>query len=147
MKEMGPRELKLKQQREERFARNQTPTPFEDAARGRDPASKSSDGGVEGHAEHASRSEWGGGSAQVKTASAVSVPAKAGRVRDDGGASPSARKRAQGSAPSVEQLQAGIKPSPPEAKLKRGRPRITEQRPWQAAGISRSSWYRQKEKK
>lgn len=77
---------------------------------------QSSDGGVEGHAETTSRSKWDGGSAQVKTASAVSVPAKAGRVRDDDGASPSAEQ----SVPKVRsqvvnQTIAGIKPGPSEA--------------------------------
>ena len=106
-------------------------------------AANHSRGGVEGHTEHASRSKWGGGPAQVKTASAVSVPAKAGRARDGGGANPPARKRAQGSAPSVRPLQAGVEPGPRGTKLKRGRPKVAGPRPWEVAGISRRSWYRQ----
>ncbi len=34
----------------------------------------------------------------------------------------------------------------PTAKLKSGRPRITEQRPWEAEGISRRTWYRKRHK-
>jgi len=41
---------------------------------------------------------------------------------------------------------AGVAPSPSEAKRKTGRPRIGEirDRPWEAAGMSRSTWYRRK---
>jgi len=39
---------------------------------------------------------------------------------------------------------AGVLPGPSEAKLKRGRPPIIGERPWQVAGMSRRSWYRRK---
>jgi hypothetical protein len=41
--------------------------------------------------------------------------------------------------------QAGIKPSP--SVRKRGRPKITDPRPWEAEGISRAQWYRRQAEK
>lgn len=44
--------------------------------------------------------------------------------------------------------QAGVAPSPRETKLKRGRPKSTGPKPWEAEGMSRRTWYRrQKEKR
>jgi hypothetical protein len=37
---------------------------------------------------------------------------------------------------------AGVASGPSEAKLKRGRPRITAPRPWETAGMSKRTWYR-----
>ena len=45
----------------------------------------------------------------------------------------------------IDQMAEAIKSG--KLSLKRGRPKITEQRPWEAAGISRRTWYRQKESK
>ena len=49
--------------------------------------------------------------------------------------------------PSAARGRAGVASGPSEAKLKRGRPRITGQRPWEADGISRSTYYRDRQRK
>ena len=78
-------------------------------------AKNSRGGGESRPAEAASRSDRGGGPAQVKTASEASAPAKAGRDLDGGGANPPARKRAQGSASGGNGTSAGVATGPREA--------------------------------
>jgi len=89
-------------------AERSKPNPFQDAARGRDPAPTSS----------------GAGDATQATGSAVPSAPPMPRRYD------------------IAQGPAGA----PEAKRKTGRPRLGEVRdkPWEAAGMSRSTWYRRK---
>lgn len=93
------------------------------------------------------------GTAQVKTASAVSVTEQSERARDVGGLIPPARKSAMNSDPRRNLAQAGVAPGPAEAKRKVGRPRSAKSldavKPWEAEGVSRRTWYyrRQAEKR
>ena len=109
-------------------------------------ARKSSAGGVGSrHAKATIVPDRVVGTAQVKTASAVSVTEQSERARDVGGLIPPARKSAMNSDPRRNLAQAGVAPGPAEAKRKVGRPRsaksLTSTKPWEAEGVSRRTWY------
>ena len=97
-------------------AERSKPNPFEDVARGRDPAPTSS-----------------GGKSEQPTGAG---PRGKAQAADRGVAKPTEAERGD----------CGTAPRPPEAKRKTGRPRLGEVRdkPWEAAGMSRSTWYRRK---
>lgn len=126
MKEIGPRERMLREQREAKFMRSQKPNPFEDAASGRDPAPKSSGGGV---------------------AKRPKQPSMESRLMPPG--SPDANSGAP--QPRGEPVRTKSAQPTGSPNIKRGRPKKGEKRdkPWDAEGISKASYYRrrQKEKK
>lgn len=112
---MGAKEDQLRQLREARLARK--PNPYEDAARGRDPAPKSSGGGMNAHAEGASPSSGGNKPAGQKPADVVAhVPPETKRLFRR----PLASEREQ---------------------------TLSYQKPWEAEGMSRRTWYRRRREK
>ena len=135
-KELGPREQKLREQREARFAARAKPNPFEDAARGSDPAPTSapvpSDGSV----------RQGPPSGDGQTGAAVRLP--------KGPATATNSKRP--SHKIIEGLKEAIAVVKGEAQpakvtiVKVGRPKRTEAQPWEALGISKASYYRRQAK-
>lgn len=118
-----------------RAAKNARSNPFEDAARGRDPQPKSSDGGVESN----ERAVPSTPAADEQRRHAVLKPR---RLR------PSARVSAESSV-----AEAGVAPGPSETKHRGGRPlakdaakALMQTKPWLAEGMSRASWYRRRKK-
>lgn len=108
--------------------KTRAPNPFEDAARGRDPITSS--GGspvVDNPRPHGESLQQG--------ATTSSKPSTAASPHGKGSAAASVAK---------SQIEPASAPprSPPEANRGRGRPLITDERPWQLAGVSRRTWYR-----
>lgn len=125
-KEIGPRERALREMREARFARK-GPNPFEDVARCREPAPKENAGAT------ASPVVREGIKAREMRRQKPAV--KSGSISADKG------QEAREQAPSLERGSTPLL----STNSKRGRPKKGEKRdkPWEAAGISKASWYRQ----
>ncbi len=160
MKE-GSREQQLREMREARLKRN-SPNPFEDAARGRDPAPKNSGGGVESRHADNLKVDTGGVKVAPKTpvkrnATIVGV-APSPPEANSGSVSVGKGQEAHKQAPSLEKGSTPLL-SITNSKVfhellanqftksiakKRGRPKKGEVRskPWEDAGISKAQWYR-----
>lgn len=116
------------------------PNPFEDAARGQDPAPKSS-------SEAKGKPRMPAGS---KTGDGLARNNSGGRRDEAHPVGPTAMglrcSERRDNAALGQHPRAGIAPGPSEAKPKRGRPRIGEVRPkpWLECDppMSKSSWYR-----
>lgn len=155
MKEIGPRERHLREMREARVKRN-SPNPFEDAARGRDPAPKSSGGHVRHEAKAVSRAtDAGVAPSPPETNSGAPwprrEPVQMKTARPTGSQIISVLAAEPATAPAVHGGQstgrtAGSNPAT-GAKRSRGRPKKEGLRPWETEGISRAQYYRNQAEK
>ena len=146
-KELGPREKQLREQREAQFAARNKPNPFEDAARGRDPAPKSSDGSVESrHAAMAANPLVGNVEAKKV---GRSISRSAGVTPGPSGAKSNrpAHKIIEGLKEAIAVVRGEAEPAKVTV-VKVGRPKKGEKRdkPWEALGISKASYYRRQAK-
>ena len=146
-KEIGPRERRLREQREARFVENESRTK----------ATKGKTGMAVGQA-HVRRSTAGTGlrvgeADAVQPATSEIMDVTAGETvpnSSSGGdeakqAPTKPRRKVAGNSPSRAK-PAVVASSPPEAKRGRGRPKVEGQKPWESAGMSKASWYRRKKK-
>lgn len=127
MAKIGARELELRQRREQKYELAQK-------------ATKTSRGSTEGRAGHP-RSVRKGNSSPVGD-DLASQTQQAGIKPGPRGTKPKARSSEVESA-AHNGWVAGSNPAAP-TKIKRGRPRIGEKasKPWVAAGMTKSTWYR-----
>ncbi len=133
-KEVGPRERQLREQREARFAARNKPNPFEDAARGRDPAPKSSvDGGPKATKP------------SVGPAGGVMLEGQPARQKPKPNRPP--HKIIEGLKEAIAVSMGEVNPAKVTV-VRVGRPKKGETRdkPWEALGISKASYYRRQAK-
>ena len=122
-----------------RAARNAKPNQFEDAARGRDPVPTSAKAPNDGSVSR------GPAMTTVKAAAARLPKGPVAATNSAKKRPNSSRGHPKGEAkPGLQVGDAGVAPSPRGAKRGRGRPKIEGQRPWETAGVSKTTYYRER---
>lgn len=129
----------IKALREARVARS---NPFEDAARGRDPAPKKLPRGTDGEV---GRRSVGNTAGQSIPSSARVEPNRETAAQEAVLGASKSKARSQAVRPSAHNRStAGSNPTAP-IKRPVGRPKVEGPRPWDEMGISRRTYYRSRE--
>ncbi len=133
----GPREQWLQDMREAKFRNRNRNNPFEDAARGRDPAPKKPQGTIDGSSPKGP---------DLATARSAAVRLPKGPATATNSKRP-AHKIIEGLKEAIAVVRGEVEPAKVTV-VKVGRPKKGETRdkPWEALGISKASYYRRQAK-